>query len=204
MIRTVIGGLVAGIILFLVGFVFWATPLHEFAYKTAGDAEGAAVQLALAQNLSTTGTGAYVIPHRESAAGAVLYAQGPVAIVHFNTMGFSPDDMSMLLPGFIIAVVAGLLIAFGLAAVGGGGRSFAATAQLVVLFSVGITVWTILAQPVFNHFGWGYWVYSFISQTTALVLAGLVVARWFLPGARAATADAPAETDTTGTYVRPE
>ena len=88
--------------------------------------------------------------------------------------------MSMILPGFIIALVSGMLIAFGLAAAGAG-RSFADLARLVVLFSVGITVWTILGQPIFNHYGWGHWVYSFIAETTALVLAGLAVAKWFLP-----------------------
>jgi hypothetical protein len=191
--RTVIGGIVAGIIIFVVGFVFWATPLAEFAYKTAPDAQGAAVQLALAQNLSETGTGTYIIPAHDEAQGAVLYAQGPIATVHFNTSGFSPDDMSMILPGFIMALITGLMMAFGLAAVGGGGRSFAASAQLVVLFSIGLTVWTTLAQPVFNHFGWGYWIYSFISEATAFILAGLVVARWFLPPARSAPADAPTD-----------
>ncbi len=191
--RTVIGGIVAGIIIFVVGFVFWATPLAEFAYKTAGDQQGAAIQLALAQNLSESGTGTYIIPAHESAQGAVLYAQGPIATVHFNTTGYSPDDMSMILPGFIMALISGLLMAFALAAVGGGGRSFAASAQLVVLFSLAVTIWTTLSQPVFNHYGWGYWVYSFLAETTGVVLAGLVVARWFLPHPRSAPADAPTE-----------
>lgn len=183
MIRTVIGGLVGGIILFVVGFIFWVTPLAEFAYKTADDQQGANVQLALAQNLRETGT--YEIPYPKTATGGVNYSQGPIATVHFNTGRYSPNDMSMILPGFIFALVSGLLLAFGLAAVGGGGRSFGSAATLVVLFSLGITVWTILAQPIFNHFGWGYWVYSFIAETTALILAGLVIARWFLPPARA-------------------
>jgi len=190
--RTVIGGIVAGIVIFVVGFIFWATPLAGFAYKTAGDQQGAAIQLALAQNLSESGTGTYIIPAHESAQGAVLYAQGPIATVHFNTTGYSPDDMSMILPGFIMAVVSGLAMAFALAAVGGG-RSFAASAQLVVLFSLGITVWTTLSQPVFNHYGWGYWIYAFLSEATAFILAGLIVARWFLPPARSAPADAPTD-----------
>ena len=190
MIRTVIGGIVGGIILFVVGFVFWATPLGEFAYKNAPDAQGAAIQLSLAQNLSETGTGAYIIPNHNNAVGAANYARGPIAIVHYNTAGFSPDDMSMLLPGFVMAVLTGLLMAFGLAAVGGGGRSYTGTATLVVCYSVAVTLWTILGQPVFNHFGWGYWVYSFIAETTGLILAGLVVARWFLPAARASAAPA--------------
>ncbi len=191
MIRTIIGGLVGGIIMFLTGFVFWGTPLGEIPYHQAGDPQNAAVQLALSQNLTPTGTGAYIVPAHTTAAGAVLYGQGPVAIVHFNTSGFSSDDMSMLLPGFIAAVVSGLLMAVGLAAVGGGGRRFSSVARLVVLFSLGITVWTILAQPIFNHFGWGYWVYSFVAESTGLILAGLVIARWFLPGAAVAAAQEP-------------
>jgi hypothetical protein len=192
MIRTIIGGLVGGVIIFLTGFIFWATPLGEIPFHQAGDPQNAAVQLALAQNLTPTGTGTYMIPAHTTAAGAVLYGQGPVAIVHFNTGGFSSDDMSMILPGFIAAVISGLLMAFGLAAVGGGGRRFSSAARLVVLFSLGITVWTILAQPIFSHFGWGYWIYAFVAESTGLILAGLVIARWFLPG-EAAPAAATAE-----------
>jgi hypothetical protein len=190
--RTLIGGLVAGIILFLVGYIFWATPLGQLAYKTAPDAQGAAVQLAMAQNLSATGTGAYIIPNMTTQQGASNYTNGPIATVHFNTGGYSPDDMSMILPGFVMALVSGLLIALGLAALGGT-RSFGERARLVIFFSVGITIWTILAQPVFNHFGWGYWVYSFVAETTALILAGLVVARWFVPHPHTALDDAPTE-----------
>lgn len=193
MIRTFIGGLVGGVILFLAGFIFWGTPLGEIPYAKAGDPQNAAVQLALAQNLTETGTGTYIIPAHGSAGGAVLYAQGPIATVHYNTLGYSPDDMSMMLPGFIFAIVSGLLMAFGLAAVGGGGRRFANVARLVVLFSLAVTAWTLLAQPVFNHFGWGYWIYSFIAESTGLIVAGLVIARWFMPAAPAAVAAAAPE-----------
>jgi hypothetical protein len=181
MARTFIGGLVAGIIIFVLGFVFWATPLGEIPFKTAGDAQNAAIQTSLAQNLTPTGNGAYIIPSHHGAEGAVLYAKGPIATVYFNTKGFSPDDMSMLLPGFIVAVISGLLMAFGLAAVGGGGRSFANLARMVVLFSLSFTVWEYLGSPIFNHFDWGYWIYAFIAESVSLIVAGLVVARWFMP-----------------------
>jgi hypothetical protein len=179
MIRTVIGGLVAGIVIFVVGFVFWATPLGELAYSKADEAQNAAVQASLAQNLTPAGTGTYIIPAHNNANGAQLYARGPIATVHFNTKGYSPDDMSMILPGFIVALISGLLIAFGLSAVGG--RSFADLARLVVCFSLGFTVWEYLGSPIFNHFGWGYWIYAFIAESVSLILAGLVVARWFVP-----------------------
>ncbi len=188
--RTLIGGLVAGLILFVVGFIFWATPLGQLAFKTAPDAQGAAVQLALAQNLSPTGTGTYAIPAAHTQQGGVLASQGPIATVHFNTSGYSPDDMTMILPGLVLALISGVLLAMGLSVLAGT-RSFGEQARLVLFVSVGITMWTILGQPVFNHYGWGYWIYAFIAETVALVLAGLVVARWFLPHERAAPADAP-------------
>jgi hypothetical protein len=187
MIRTVIGGLVAGIVIFVIGFVFWATPLGELAYSKADEAQNAAVQASLAQNLSASGTGTYIIPAHSSAAGAVLYAKGPIATVHFNTRGYSPDDMSAILPGLIVAVIAGLLMAFGLAAVGD--RPFADLARLVVCFSLGFTVWEFLGSPIFNHYGWGHWIYAFIAESVALIVAGLIVARWFVPHHGAERAD---------------
>lgn len=192
MIRTVIGGLVAGIVIFVIGFIFWATPLGELAFSKADEAQNAAVQASLAQNLTPGGTGTYIIPAHNSAAGAVLYARGPIATVHFNTRGYSPDDMSMILPGFIVAVIAGLLIAFGLAAVGG--RSFAELARLVVCFSLGFTVWEYLGSPIFNHHGWGFWIYTFVAESVSLILAGLVVARWFVPHRRAEAVNAASHT----------
>jgi hypothetical protein len=187
MIRTLLGGLAGGVIMFVTGFIFWATPLGEIPFARAGEPQNAALQIALAQNLTPTGTGAYLIPeYRNSAAGTVLYGTGPIAVVHFNQSGFPTEDSSMIVSGFIVAVVAGLLMAFALGA--SGVANFGARARLVICFALGITVWTILAQPIFSHFGWGYWIYSFIAESTGLILAGLVIARWFVAAPAAAVA----------------
>ena len=191
MIRTLLGGLVGGVVMFFMGFIFWATPLGEIPYARASEPNNAALQIALAQALTPTGTGAYLIPeHRNSAAGTVLYGQGPIATVHFSTGGFPPDDTSMLLPGFLFAVASGLLMAFALSAAGA--ASFASRARLVVCFALAVMTWTTLAQPVFDHYGWGYWIYSFIAGSTGLILAGLVIARWFVAAPETAVAR-PAE-----------
>jgi hypothetical protein len=181
MARTLLGGLVGGLIIFILGYIFWATPLGDIPFSHASDAQNAAVQTSLAQNLAPNGTGTYIIPAHGSAEGAVLYAQGPIATVHFNTKGYSPDDMSMIVPGLIVALITGLLMAFGLAAVGGGGRSFVPVARLVVCYSLGFTVWEFLGSPIFNHYGWGFWIYCFVAESVSLIVAGLVIARWFLP-----------------------
>ena len=190
MFRLILGGLVGGVILFFTGFIFWATPLGEIPFSRASEPNNAALQIALAHNLNPTGTGAYMVPEpRNSAAGTALYGQGPIAVVHYTARGFPTDDTGMLLSGFITAVISGLLIAFGLSA--SGASSFAARGRLVVCFALGVTTWTILAQPIFNHFGWGYWIYSFIAESTGLILAGLVIARWFVAAPPVAAATEP-------------
>lgn len=191
MIRTFIGGLVGGLILFVAGFIFWATPLGEIPYSHTGDAQSAAIQQALGEHLTATGTGTYIIPGHGTAQGSILYGQGPIATVHYNTSGFATEDMSMLLPGLIVALISGLLMAFALAAVGGGGRSYAATARLVVLASLAFCAWEFLATPIFNHFGWRFFIYSFVVQSVTWIVAGLVIARWFLPSPREEAAPVP-------------
>ncbi len=194
MVRSVIGGLVAGIVMFFIGFVFWGTPLSELAFKKASDGEAAAVQLAMAQNLTRSGTGTYLIPSPSTQAGTVAYGNGPIATIHFNSGGFAANDLSMMLPGLAFALISGLLMSFGIAAVSRE-NDFAQTARLVILFSLGVTIWTILAQPVFNNYGWTYWIYFFVTEAIAFILAGLVIARWFVPRAAVvAPVTPPAET----------
>jgi hypothetical protein len=195
MVRTLIGGLVGGIIIFVMGFIFWGSPLGTIPFSHASDAQAAAVQTSLAQNLTPGGTGTYLIPDARTREGAELYAKGPVATVSYNMAGFAPEDMSMLLPGFILAVVAGLLIAFGLASVGGGGRSFGNVARLVVLYTLGFTVWECLTNPIFMHADWRFWIYSFVAESVSLILAGLVIARWFMPHYRPVAAEVPPATE---------
>ena len=192
MARTFIGGLVGGIIIFVMGYIFWASPLGNIPFSRSTEAQAAAVQTSLAQNLTQPGTGTYLIPDPRTREGAALYTKGPVATVSFNTAGFAPEDVSMLLPGFILAVVAGLLIAFGLASVGGDGRSVANLPRLVVLYTLGFTVWDCLTNPIFMHADWRYWIYSLVAGSVSFILAGLVIARWFVPRDHVGQA-APAE-----------
>src|ERR1700740_2668391 len=93
MVRTFIGGIVGGLILFVCGFIFWATPLGEIPFSHAPDAQNAAVQLSLNQNLSPAGTGADMFPNPHTADVPFLYAQGPIATIFFNPNRYSPDDI---------------------------------------------------------------------------------------------------------------
>jgi hypothetical protein len=191
MVRSVIGGIAAGVIIFVMAFIFWASPLGAIAFTKASDTQAAAIQTSLAQNLTQSGTGTYLIPDPGSREGAALYAKGPVATVSYNTAGYSPEDMSALLPGIILAVATGLLMSFGLAAFGGG-RSFAEAARLVVLYTVGIALWECLTNVIFGHSDWKYWIYALIATSVTFIVPGLVIARWFLPAHAAAHRETPA------------
>lgn len=183
MMRTVIGGLVGGFALYLVGFLFWGTPLGRIAFSTVDDARNAAVQTTLAENLTESGTGTYVIPWPATGQGTVLFGQGPIATIHFNTHGFPVMDSASLIAGLILALVTGIIIAFALRIVGDRVHGFAERAQVAVLFALAATLYLDIGQPIFNHYGWRYFAYLFLSEFIGLAVAGLVIARWFLPKA---------------------
>ena len=189
--RTVLGGIVGGFALYLVGFIFWGTPLGAIAFSTVDDARGAAVQTALAQNLTENGTGTYVIPRPATQQGTVLFGQGPIATVHFNTAGFPVVDTSSLIAGLVLALVTGLIIAFALRIVGDRISGFADRAKVAVLFALAATLYLDIGQPIFNHYGWRYFVYLFAGDFIGLAVAGLVIARYFLPRRATAAAESP-------------
>ncbi|MBA15921.1 MAG: hypothetical protein CMN73_06160 [Sphingomonas sp.] len=178
--KLLVGGVVGGVAMWLVGFLFWGTPLSYLAYKIAPDADGLAVQDALALHLGPTGTGAYPIPWPGTTAGTSAYGNGPTAMVLFNNSGFPVVDSSALIGGLVLAILCSLVIAFALRSFATG-ASFGTRMKLVALFAVAITVYVDLGQPVFNHAPWGYFTYLWISDLVSFLVAGAVIARWFMP-----------------------
>ncbi|MGH6781668.1 MAG: hypothetical protein ACREB5_06140, partial [Sphingomonadaceae bacterium] len=153
----------------------------RLAFSTAGDMQNASVQNALAQNLTPTGTGTYVIPWPSTSQGTTLYGQGPIATVHFNVAGFPAFDSGSLVAGLILSIVTAALIGLALWGIAGRVTAFADRVKLVVLFALAAVLYLHIGQPIFNHYGWGYFIYLAISDLIGLVVAGAVIARWFLP-----------------------
>lgn len=181
MAKTLLGGVLAGVALYLVGVFFWGTPLSQLAFNRLDDPQVAIAHQALAETLTPTGTGTYLIPAPDTAGGSVLYGKGPIAMVHFNISGFPAVDSGALGAGFGLALVTGLLLALALGSIAGRVPDFYSRARLVILFALAFTLYTHIGQPIFNHFGYGYWIYLFISDFVGLTVAGLIIARWFLP-----------------------
>ncbi|MHA6768679.1 hypothetical protein [Sphingobium ummariense] len=174
MVRTVIGGLLGGFAMYILGFLFWGTPLSAIALSRADGQASANLQAALAQALTPGGTGVYVIPDPATAQGTILYGRGPVAQVFYNSGGFPVTDGASLIGGFVLALVVGLLIAFALRFVAGG---FAGRVRAAALFALVAVLWPHVGQAVFNHAPWGYILYLAFSDFLALAAAGLIAAK---------------------------
>lgn len=179
MARLFLGGALGGLAMWLVGFIFWGTPLRLLALSGTDATTTAAVQSALAQHLGPLGSGAYSIPWSETAQGTVLYGQGPTAMVLFNTGGFANPDSAALIGGLVLAILCALLAGFALRMVAAT-LGFADRLKLVAITAVAVTAYSDLGQPIFNHAPWGYFFYLWLSDVASWIAAGAVLA-WALP-----------------------
>ena len=184
MVRILIGSIVGGVAMFIVGFLLWATPLQYFGYSTATDAQNAAIQLSLAQNLPHTGH--YMVPNPMTAVGGNGYTKGPIASVDYNSSGYSTAEPAAMIGGFIQEVIVSLMIGLSLLAVAGRVTDFPSRAKLAIGLSAAATVMINLGDPIWMHADWRYAIYALIADLAMLSASSLVIARWFLPRAIAA------------------
>ncbi len=187
MVRALIGGLLGGLAMFITGFIFWGTPLSALALSRADGQASANLQAAMAQALTPTGTGVYVIPDPATAQGTILYGKGPVAQIFYNEGGFPVMDSGALIGGLILSLIVGVVIALALRFVTTG---FADRARAAILFALAAVLWLHVGQAVFNHAPWGYILYLAFSDFVALALAGLIAAKLMETKAEAAVAAA--------------
>jgi len=181
MARVTIGSILGGIAMWLVGFIFWGTPLSRIALTATDDATGAALQAALKQHLGSTGAGAYPVPWAGTDVGTMLYGQGPSAMIFYHPAGLPVIDSAALIGGLILAIVCSLLIGIALYALRDRVTTLADRMKLVIWFVLAATLWSDIGQPIFNHMPWGYFAYLWVSDVAGLVVAGAVIARWFMP-----------------------
>lgn len=180
--RVIIGSVAAAVAMFIIGFVFYATPLFKLGSVNLDNARAAAVQQSLAANLPATGT--YFVPGADTPEKTIMYGQGPIATIHYNIGGYPVADPTALAGGFVFEFVIALLIGLALMAIADRVHDFGSRARLVVLFSVAASAFMHLGEPIWYHHDWGHFIYLFIGDAVTLIAGGLIIARWFLGGVR--------------------
>ena len=192
MIRVIIGAAAAAVVMFVIGFIFFGTPLGQLSTASLDDAQAAAVQQSLAANLPRTGT--YSVPGMDTQAKTNMYSQGPIATIHYNTGGFAAMDAGSLVMGLVFNFVVALLIGAALIGIDRRVPDFGSRARVAVIIAVAAAAFTHLGEPIYWHHDWGHFIYLFVADGLMLASAGLVLA-WFLPRAPANAAPADAPTD---------
>ena len=163
-----VGALAAAIVMFALGFVFYGI-LGMMVYTPLDPAVAGAVQGALAEHLSATGT--YIAPADEEA-----WMRGPAAVVHFVAAGGAKAMPVTMALGFLNFAVAAFLIGLGLKGAGGSAQR---QMTLVFWFALGAAVFMHIGDPIWYGFAWRAALIEFAFDTIMLVAGGLVLAKWF-------------------------
>lgn len=187
--RLVIGSLVAAVVMFVIGFVAYGTPLMMTGFAVATPEQQAAVQAAL----KGLPTGTYFIPFGEAPEAMAAYAAGPVALLKVNSNGFAMFDPLVFAEGYLHMVVAAFLLGLVLWAIRDRVADVATRLQLIIWLSLAMVWFTRLGEPIWYHVDWRNAVYVAVTEWISFVAAGYVLARWFVPSGAAVTpAAAPA------------
>ena len=177
--RMIIGALVAAVAMFFIGFIFFGPlGLNHIATGSVTDAQAAAIQQSLSANLPNTGT--FVVPSPESSPPqTVMYGQGPIATIHYNTAGFAAMDTKALGIGFAFDFLIALLIGIALLGIEGRVPDFGSKARVAMIIAVAGSAYNHLSEPIYYHHDWPHFVYAFVADGLMLAAAGFILA-WFL------------------------
>ncbi len=175
--KLVIGSLVAAVVMFLLGFVFYGLLMH-LGWSTAPEATQLAVQEALK---ALPGSGVYTIPAEGSDALAAATAAGPVAQISYHAGGVKMVDPVIFAGGYVHMAVSVFLVGLLLWNLRDRVATFAERAQVVVAIAAIFSVYIHLAAPIWYHGDWRNALYLCLADTVIYVAGGLIVAKWFLP-----------------------
>lgn len=163
-----VGGIVAAIVMFALGFVFFGL-LGMMMFDPLSAETAASVQSSLGGTLPATGT--YMVPGDEEA-----FMRGPSAVVAYVAAGELPSMPMAMGMGYVHFLLSALLIGYGLRAVGG---DFARQARVVIWFGLAASAFMHLGDPIWYGFGWRMTLFEFVADAVMFIAGGLVLARWF-------------------------
>lgn len=180
MLKIVPGAIVAAAAMFIIGFIAYGL-LGSIPVGDVGDSEAAAIQSVLAANMDNDAARTVLVPSGSGEVQQRMYLDGPIAMIHYNPSGFAIGAGSTMLAGFIHMLISALIIGAALFTLSGHVRDFGARVSIVALFGIAAAFYMNLGNPVWWHHDWIYHGFVFFIDALSFIVAGAIIARWFLP-----------------------
>ncbi len=183
MLRLLIGSLLAAVVLFAWGAVFWGVSPLPFAVMRAVPNDEVVVEV-LKKNLPASGVYLSPFPDEErygadraEAEKAFLerHRQGPLVQITYRKDGLDAQGPAVFAAGFVHMLVSSLLVGglLMLALPGLGG--YASRVLFVFLAGVFASVTVTLSTPIWFHHPWQFPLLNALYHATNWLLAGFVL-----------------------------
>lgn len=183
--RTIIGIVIASIVLYVWGFLWWG--LGAYPRKIwQQPVDQSAARSALRQHFPENGP--YFIPAwtDDTSAAESAYLEGPVAFVHMLHVDGRPMvDAGIMIRGFINNVLAIVLIALLLRKAAPALPSWGRRARFVALVGLAATVLTEIGDAVWWEIDWNWKLYQAAYFMGFWMIAGLILAAFVTSEPRA-------------------
>ncbi|QDT96452.1 hypothetical protein [Gimesia aquarii] len=179
--RTVLGIIIAAIVLYVWGFIYWGFgPYSTMIWKKSTDdvAAGKALLEYFPQN------GTYFVPSFDQDQKTVetLYEAGPVAFVHMLSInGSSMADFSIMIKGFFLNLVVIILIAILLKQVCAALPKYLDRVKFVALAGLISAIFTDFGDAVWWKLDWPWELYQAFYGFSAWLIIGLILAKFIEP-----------------------
>ncbi|QDU07709.1 hypothetical protein [Gimesia aquarii] len=180
--RTVLGIIIAAIVLYIWGFIYWGFgPYSTMIWKKSTDdvAAGKALQEFFPQN------GTYFVPSFDQDQKLVetLYEEGPVAYVHMLSINGRPimADFSNLIQGFFLNLVVIILIAILLNQVCTSLPGYLDRVKFVALAGLISAIFYDCGDAVWWMLDWSWELYQAFYGFSAWLVIGLILAKFIEP-----------------------
>lgn len=175
--RVFVGSVLAAVVMFVWGFLFWATfPFPKQILRSVGDEP--ALAALLKHHLPATGV--YLLPNMKEGQSQDEFTrrhrEGPLAQIVYVAEGVDPMGASVFLGGFVHMLVSAFILALALRAAAPSLGTFGARFGLVALVGLAGAVYSNLGRPIWWHQPWDYHLLYFAYDFGSWLLAGLVLA----------------------------
>ena len=181
--KFVLAPALAALAMFVLGTIFWMSPLPYMTLSSTANDDAAST--ALGKIFPTTGFYLVPGPHGEPKEIEAIYARGPIAFVHFVKEGFPMMEPSTFVKGYIHYFVIAVLLMIMLTKANALFDTFMCRVKFSTFIGVLGAVAICFSDPIWWHHTWGWHAMGALYTVLEFATAGAVLAKFSMPSASA-------------------